>query len=288
MKINNHTIAGILKRTIIDEFECQTLGLVNTPSPSTLSFLDTEEFLIELQQNRNITVVLSRKEFSDEVKAAGKIVLISDDPRYDFFSIHNVIASENYKRWPSQVHPSATIDPHAFIADHNVLIGAETHIEPNATILPDVELGERCIIRAGAVLGTEGFEHKRTSRGILSVRHDGRAILRNDIEVGSGSCIAKGFSFRNTIIDDSTKIDNLVQIAHGVQIGKRCMLPGCVMIAGSVTIGDEVWIGPNATISNGITIGNKATITLGSIVITSVKEGEYVTGTFSLPRRNSS
>ena len=83
-------------------------------------------------------------------------------------------------------------------------------------ILGSAIIGENCIIRAGAIIGASGFEHKRTSKGILSVMHDGRVRIANEVEIGADTNIAKGFYGRDTIIGDQTKIDALVHVAHAV------------------------------------------------------------------------
>jgi UDP-3-O-[3-hydroxymyristoyl] glucosamine N-acyltransferase LpxD len=146
-----------------------------------------------------------------------------------------------------------------------------------------VRIGRGTIVRAGAVLGAEGFEHKRTSRGILSVRHDGEVIIGERVEIGANCAISKGFSFRHTVIDDETRLDNLVHVAHGAQIGKRCFLPASCMIAGSTTIHDDVWIGPNASVSSQVQVGEGAYVTIGAVVTRDVPAGQRMTGNFAVP-----
>jgi UDP-3-O-[3-hydroxymyristoyl] glucosamine N-acyltransferase len=154
-------------------------------------------------------------------------------------------------------------------------------IEPNVTILPDVTIGKNCIIRAGAVLGSEGFEHKRTKFGILPVFHDGKVIVGDDVEIGANTCVDKGFAWRNTSIGNQTKIDNLVHIGHGAQVGEKCLITACSQI-GASDIGDNVWVGPNANILSQHSIGNSAVITVGAVVTTDVAPGKRVTGNFAI------
>jgi len=149
--------------------------------------------------------------------------------------------------------------------------------------LKDVVIKSGAIIRAGAVVGVDGYEHKRTSKGILTVAHDGKAIIGENAEVGVNSNIVKGFSYRDTVVGSETKIDALVHYAHGAQCGSRCMIVASAMVAGHVTIGDDVWIGPNASISNRISIGDGAFVSLGSVVVQDVPAGTKVTGNFAIP-----
>ncbi|MEI2738966.1 MAG: UDP-3-O-(3-hydroxymyristoyl)glucosamine N-acyltransferase [Chitinophagaceae bacterium] len=261
------------------------LGLSNSQQPGTLSFCDTEKFIREIEKNENVTALFVTEAITQKVTATAIKLIETEDPRYDFYYLINEAGKENYKEFKSEIHPSAKIHDRAYVADNNVKIGANTIVEPNVTILPDVEIGKNCIIRAGSVIGSEGFEQKRTQKGILAVLHFGKVIINDNVHLGALNSVAKGMSFRDTIVGDSTRTDNLVHIAHGVQIGKRCFLPASCMIAGSVTVEDDVWIGPNCSISSGITIKKNAFITIGAVVTRTVEEGQTVSGNFAIPHQ---
>ena len=141
-----------------------------------------------------------------------------------FYSLYNKINSDDYQKSPNKINKSAILHPNAFVEGHNVKIGKRSVIGPNVTILSDIEIEDECIVQVGTVLGTEGFEFKRTSQGVLSVKHFGRVIIGNRVETGANSTIDKGFTFRNTILGDDTKLDNLVHVAHASQIGRGCFL----------------------------------------------------------------
>lgn len=263
------------------------LGLIDdTCAENLLSFIDTPKFISLACTNKNISAVFTTQIIAEKLKEINsKIVpLIVNDPRWCFYTLHNEIALIKEKtQAPSVIHPTAIIAPEAYVDKYGVFIGAKTVVEPGGIILKKTAIGNGCVIRAGAIIGTAGFEHKRTSQGILSVVHDGAIEIGNDVEIGGGSHIARSFGSRNTVIGDETKLDALVHVAHGVSIGSRCLLAAHAVICGSVTIGDDVWIGPSVTISNGIQIENSAFVTIGSCVIKNVRKGERVTGYFALP-----
>jgi UDP-3-O-[3-hydroxymyristoyl] glucosamine N-acyltransferase len=261
--------------------EFQQLSLSDSNIPNSISFFDDKRYLNQLNENANVTGVFVTPENKHLVNLDKEIIVV-DDPRWTYFTIYNYLAKQNKKYHKSQIHSSANIHPTAFVAENNVIIGKNTIIQPNVTILEDVEIGNDCIIGAGTVIGAEGFEYKKTSKGILSVFHDGKVLIGNNVVVGANNGISKGFSFRNTTIGDDTKTDNLVHIAHCVQIGQRCLLPAACIIAGTVTIEDDVWIGPNASITSGITIGKNGFITIGSTVTKSVLTNQKVTGYFAV------
>ncbi|MDZ4809703.1 MAG: UDP-3-O-(3-hydroxymyristoyl)glucosamine N-acyltransferase [Bacteroidota bacterium] len=261
------------------------LALSNSQQPDTLSFCDTEKFLREIEKNENITALFVTEAVAQKITNTAIALIKTEDPRYDFYYLLNEAGKENYKEFKSEIHSSAKIHDRAYVALNNVKIGANTIIEPNVTILADVEIGENCIIRAGSVIGSEGFEQKRTQKGILAVLHFGKVIISDNVHLGALNSVAKGMSFRDTTIGDSTRTDNLVHIAHGVQIGKRCFLPASSMIAGSVTVEDDVWIGPNASISSGVVLKTKSFITIGAVVTRTVEEAQTVSGNFAIPHQ---
>lgn len=269
---------------VTEPVQSDALGFVSDRSGKRiLTFMDDMRYWDALVANPAVVGAFVPAALADALRGEGRTPVVCDDPRFHFYSVMNHLARRGYTTRPSVIHETARIHPRAHVAEHNVTIGPDCVIEPNATILPDVILGRGCVIRAGAVLGSEGFEHKRTSRGILPVFHDGTVRLGDRVEIGANSCLDKGFSWRHTTLDDDTKIDNLVHIAHAAQLGKRCLVAASAMVAGSATLGDDVWVGPNANISSGVAVGNGAYVTLGAVVTRAVGDGEKVTGNFAIP-----
>lgn len=259
------------------------MGLSNTSLGDTLTFLDDEKYLAEINGNPNITGCITTANLGERIE--GKLVLISDDPRFDYFTTANKVAIDNYITKPTIIHPSSNIHPRAFVADNNVIIGENCYLGPNVTILPDVEIGNGCIIQSGTVIGSEGFEYKRTKRGVLSVFHDGKVIIKNNVHIGANTCIDKGFSFRMTQIENDVKIDNLIHIAHGVSIGKGSFIIAGTVLGGSTIIEDEVWVGINASTAPGITLKSKSFVSMAAVVTRSVEVGQQVTGYFAVDHK---
>lgn len=260
-------------------FDC--LGLVDTDKENSLTFIDDIKYQAGLNLNKNITGVICTKDIAVGIDAS-KIKMVSSDPRFEFYSIQNKLFELNYEKIVSRIGQNCSIHPSAVISEYNVVIGSNVIIEPNVTILENTEIGDNVIVRAGTVIGAEGFEHKRTSKGILSVKHDGKVIIGNKVEIGANCAISKGFVYRNTLVGAETKLDNLVHVAHGVQIGERCFLPACCMIAGSTSIGDDVWVGPGVSVSSQVNIGSGSFLTIGSVVTRNLPDNSKVTGNFAV------
>ncbi|MGE7957524.1 hypothetical protein ACQKQA_13215 [Pseudomonas sp. NPDC089530] len=248
---------------------------------SVLTFMDNSKYVSTVNANDKVKAVFVRE--GEQSLLRGDIcALVVDDPKWYFFTLVNYLALVKV-RSTSVVSAFASIHDSATIASVGVIVEDDVVIEPGVIIMEDVTIKRGAVIRAGAVLGVNGFEHKRTSRGMLTVAHDGEVIVEERSEIGPNNTIIKGFSYRNTVIGADTKLDALVHYAHGVQSGKRCLIAAAAMLAGHVTLGDNVWIGPKASISNRISIGDGAFVTLGSVVVKDVGVGEKVTGNFAVP-----
>lgn len=283
MKITTQIINKVLHLKVKEEMSFDRLGLSFSETPGTLSFIESETYAAEINSNKNIIGVFITEALVHHITRSDVHLILSDDPRFDFFSLYNYIAQSVYQSLPNSIHADAIIHPKAWIADHNVVIEAGTIIDANASIYPDVHIGKDCRVAAGAVIGKDGFEYKRTSKGILRVIHDGKVFIDDRVDVGANTCVDKGFAFRETIIGADTKIDNLVHVGHGVQIGNKTFVAACAMLGGSTTIGNNVWICPNVNLNTYIKINDEAYVSLGAVVTKDVEAGQQVTGNFAIP-----
>ncbi|MFZ4592462.1 MAG: UDP-3-O-(3-hydroxymyristoyl)glucosamine N-acyltransferase [Ignavibacteria bacterium] len=283
--INSKTINDCLKLNFKNKVEFGYLDLIDSKKNNVLSFIYQEEFINKLNSNKRIRGVFVNKSLAGKIKSKDIIKIVCDDARYCFFSLYNYLAKRNYVKFKSRIDKTAKVDKRAVISGHNVVIGKNVVIEPNVIIYPDVYIGNNCMIKAGAALGCDGYELKRTKHAMLSVIHDGRLIIKDNVYVGNNTTIYKGFSLQDTIIGENSKIDNLVYIAHSVVIGNGCFVVGNSMISGSTTIGDNVWVGPGAIISNKVSIQKGAQITVGAIVTKNVDENNQVSGNFAIDHK---
>ena len=287
IEINNQLIKQVLGIETDQEIHCESLGLiVDHEKQKMLSFLDDQKFIADLNSSPNISAIFVSKKLSSKVTSAHIKKIICDDPRYHYYTLVNYLNRQNYKERDTWIHPTAKIDSSASVAMHNVKIGENVLVEPNVVIFPDVTIGNNSIVRAGAILGSEGFEHKQTTKGILSVFHNGRVIIGENVIIGANNIIDKGFSDRSTKVGDFTKCNSFVFIGHCAHIGKGCLIGVVAIITGSSTVEDDVWIGPSATISNQVKVGSGARVTMGSVVTQNVEPGRHVTGNFAIDHSN--
>jgi UDP-3-O-[3-hydroxymyristoyl] glucosamine N-acyltransferase len=212
---------------------------------------------------------------------ASKPILISAQPRLTFARAAKLLRDPDHNR---EIHPTAivpasakigknvAIGPRAILGERvkigdettigagsviadDIVIGSQCRIDANVTIYPGTTLGDRVIVQAGAVLGSEGFGYVRDSE---TGRYEqfpqiGRLVIEDDVEIGANSTIDRG-ALDETRIRRGTKIDNLVHIGHNVQIGQDVVIAAQTGLSGSVTIEDNVIMGGQVGIADHVRV----------------------------------
>ena len=140
----------------------------------------------------------------------------------------------------------------------------------------DCRLGRRCLVQAGAVIGTDGFGFARDGERWQKVPQLGGVVIGDDVEVGANTTIDRG-ALDDTIIGNGVKLDNQVHIAHNVRIGDHTAIAACVGIAGSTTIGARCTFGGHIGIIDHLAIADDVHVTAGSLVTSSITHA----GTYS-------
>lgn len=277
-------VTGVSGIEILRDATFESLGFVSTDTPQLLVFIEAAKYLPELLRNPLVSAVLATPELAERIPPHLGVML-ADSPRTAFYALHNRLAEIDFYGAPfaSTIDASARVHPRAFVAETGVRIGARCVIEPHATVLTGSVLCDDVIIRAGAVIGGEGFQFAvEADRQILAVAHAGGVWLQSGVEVQHNTVIDKAVFGGYTFIGANCKIDNLVHIAHAVRLGQRNRVVAGAMIAGSVIAGDDVWFGPMCAVSNGVKVGAGANISLGAVVTRDVEPGQRVSGNFAI------
>ncbi len=165
-----------------------------------------------------------------------------------------------------------------------VVIGDDVTIGPGVVCYAGSRIGHRVVIKAGAVIGGEGFGYLWDGKKHTRIPHVGRCILEDEVEVGSNTCIDRG-SIDDTVIGRGTKLDNLVQVGHNVRIGERCLIMAGVGIAGSTRIGNDVILAGHVGITDHLVIGDRARIAAKSAIFGDVPAGSSFSGHPARPHR---
>lgn len=224
------------------------------------------------------------------VAKAGKVLIVTGNPRLAFL---RVVAAIFQVRPQPEVHPTAYVHPGAVIGK-DVYIGPFTYIgksrigdgaviHGHVHLYDNVSIGDRVIVHAGTVIGSDGFGYQKNQDGVLEkFPHIGGVVIENDVEIGANTTIDRG-TLGNTLIRKRARIDNLVHVAHNVDVGEDAGVVANVMIGGSTKIGAGAWVAPSVTLRDGISIGAGATIGMSALVTKPVPAGETWVG---IPAKN--
>lgn len=177
----------------------------------------------------------------------------------------------------ARVGKHVKIFPHVYIGD-GAVIGDDCVLYPGVKVYPGCKIGNRCILHAGVVIGSDGFGFAPTEDGSYKkIPQTGNVILEDDVEIGANTCVDRA-TMGSTVIHKGVKLDNLIQVAHNVEVGQHTVIAAQTGIAGSTKIGEQCVIGGQVGFSGHIHVGNKVKIGAQSGVITALKDEATVQG----------
>jgi UDP-3-O-[3-hydroxymyristoyl] glucosamine N-acyltransferase len=189
----------------------------------------------------------------------------------------------------NEIHPTAVVSSQSRVG-RNVMIGAHSVIGPdvevgdNTRILANVvingwvTIGKSCVIKDGAVVGSEGWSFIKDEEGIpFHAPQLGHIVLEDNVWIGSNSTIERAM-VEDTVIGVDVKVDDLVHVGGGSRIGPKCELTSGVVVASNVIIGANVRLAPNAVIREDLRIGNDVVVGQGAVVIEDLPAGHVYVG----------
>lgn len=271
-----------------DDLYIDNIPDANTVEDTSLDWVNSsKENKQKIAENSRAKVVIVDEsiQHSPIIKAQNKVLLVVKEPRKTMARI----ASHFFvKRQSPGIHISAVVDPNAIIDGSSHIgagcvvgkakIGAGTVLMPNVVIYDDVNIGDNCLIQAGAVIGTDGLGCIRDSEGKLTkFPHLGGVVIGNDVEIGANCQVAKG-AFSNTIIENGCKLNGLCFIAHNCHLEENVWITGDTMLCGSVHVRKNATIFSNVIVREQRVIGEKVVIGMGSVVTKNVPDGETWVG----------
>ncbi len=153
-----------------------------------------------------------------------------------------------------------------------VRIGKHCLLYPGVRILRDCVIGDYCVLHANVVIGGDGFGFTPDEDNVYKkVPHVGNVVLRDHVEIGSGSTIDRAM-MGSTLIGSGVKLDNLVMIGHNVEVGKNTVIAAQAGIAGSTKVGANCRIGGQVGIVGHAKIADGTQIQAQSGISGSIKE----------------
>ena len=291
MKRSLREIAQSLEARLIGDgnVEIAAVSSVESASPNSLVFVDDEKHLAGALKSRAGGIIAG--EFAGSANT-NRPLLISDHPKLAFARAARMLGSDDGQQQGS-IHGSAVIEAsavlgagvrvearaiigqHAEIKDGTrigagsvigagVTIGSHCEIYSNVTIYPGTTMGDRVVIHAGAVLGSDGFGYVRDRKTghYEKFPQVGRLVIEDDVEIGANATLDRG-ALEETRIRRGAKIDNLVHVGHNCDIGEDVViaaqtgLSGSIVIENGAVLGGQVGIGEHATIGEGVMLGGQ-------------------------------
>ena len=291
----SHTLKEIADAThtrLVGNMNPEITGVASLASarPGELAFVQEERQVAEAERSDASAIIAGP--FAEAFKST-KPLLTSDQPRLAFCraaALFDVPPASIGIHTTAIVHSSAKLGGNVTIAERAIVgedvdigentyvaagcvisagvkIGRHCRLYPNVTIYSGTRLGDRVIIHAGSVLGSDGFGYVRDH---ATGRYEkfpqiGRLEIDDDVEIGANSTVDRG-ALDVTRIRRGTKIDNLVHVGHNVQVGEDVVIAaqtgisGSAVIASNVIIGGQVGIADHVHIEEGAILGAQSGI----------------------------
>jgi len=288
-----------ITKTLNIDFESNDIDIdgIHTLSEATatqLSFFADAKYASQLPETKAAAVFIDEKHAGLLPPTA--IALITDEAYLKLalastFFAHKTLTEERYPDLGEKNHidksvhfgnnvkvgNNVTIMAGCYVGD-NVIIGDDTLLYPNVTLYHGSEVGARCIIHAGTVIGCDGYGFAHTKQGEhVKIHQNGNVIVEEDVEIGANCAIDRAV-FGTTYIRKGTKLDNLIQIAHNCDVGEHTLCAAQVGLAGSTTLGRNVVMGGQSATAGHLEVGAFATIAGKGGVTKSLEGGKTYAG----------
>jgi UDP-3-O-[3-hydroxymyristoyl] glucosamine N-acyltransferase len=106
------------------------------------------------------------------------------------------------------------------VVEKGAVIGAGTVLHPGCVVGYGCEIGADVILKAGCVIGSEGFgfaqdERRRNYR----IPHTGNVVIEDRVVIGANTNIDRG-TYGATIVRSGAVIDAMCHLGHNVEIGE--------------------------------------------------------------------
>ena len=297
---------------IVDRFGGELIGdsgvrikrvaALESAGPADITFLAQSRYLPQLASTRAGAVILG-----PEAREACRLPRIISANPYAYFAgvsalfnppaavepgIHSAAVVDESASIASSasVGACAVVGRRARIAEHAIVgpgcfigegasLGPGSRLHANVTVYHDCRIGARCIVHAGAVIGSDGFGITKDEGVWKKIPQIGRVLIGDDVEIGANTTIDRG-ALDDTVIEDGAKLDNLIQIGHNVRVGAHTAIAACVGIAGSARIGRNCALGGAAMIYGHITLADNVNVSAGTLIMKSLQQPGTYTGVY--------
>jgi UDP-3-O-[3-hydroxymyristoyl] glucosamine N-acyltransferase len=257
-----------------------------------LTFLANRRYARLLKTTRASAILIEERVTIERAAGLAPLAALRTANPYLAFA-HAIELFYQPPRYAPGIHPTAIISPSAKIGegahigpycfiDDSATIGRNAMLHSFVTIYRDAVIGDdflahahavvrescrvghRVTLQNGVIIGGDGLGYAKQSDGSwYKIAQSGPAVLEDDVEIQSNSCIDRA-TVGETRIGRGTKIDDLVLVGHASRVGANTMLCGQTGLAGSTKIGDGCILAGQVGTAGHLTVGDGAIITAQS------------------------
>jgi len=306
MEFSAGQIAQFLNGEVFGNPEVTVSGLskIEHGEQGTLSFLANPKYT-EFIYTTKASIVIVNSSFIPEHEINATLVKVEDAygafakllEIYDQYRRSGLVGISSL----AYIHPTAKVGEDVYIGEFAVIsanavigkgtkiypqvyigdgasVGDDTILNPGVKIYHACVIGNRCVLHAGVVIGSDGFGFAQQEGVSKKVPQIGNVILEDDIEIGANTTVDRA-TLGSTIIRNGVKLDNLVQIAHNVIVGEHTLMAAQSGISGSSSVGRFCQIGGQVGITGHLIVPDNVKIAGQSGVSNSLtKEGALLMG----------
>ena len=271
------------------------IATLEQAGPDTISFLHNPRYVGQLTLSRAACVIVSPAMESTALTRGACIVTV--DPYLYYARLSQLFKRRNQAgQLRPSVHPSAVVDASAqvdpsasigplCVVEARAFIGAQTVLKANVYVGQDCQVGQRCLLHPGVVIGADGFGFapRPSEQGTQweKIEQLGAVRIGDDVEIGANTCVDRG-ALSDTVLEEGVKLDNLIQIGHNVHVGRHTAMAACVAVAGSAHIGAFCTIGGASSIAGHISLADYVHISGATVVTKSLQKMGAYTGVFPI------
>lgn len=301
MNLTANQVAEAIRGTVVGDGAVLLTGVAAAAKarPGDLTFAESESFFQAANGSQAAAILIS-----GDYGASAKVLIRVKCTRIAMARILPLFAPpEEFEPGVhphAAVHATAKVDPTAHVGPHCVVgpeaevgarsvlmggnhlgrgvrIGESVRLYPNAVVYAGCQVGDRVIIHAGTVIGSDGYGYVLDEGRHRKVPQIGNVVIQSDVEIGSNASIDRA-ALGSTVIGQGTKIDNLVHVAHNVEMGRHCLIMGQAGFAGSTRLGDYCVVASQSGIAGHLTLGTQSTVGAKSGVMRDVPDKGTVLG----------
>ena len=303
-------IAERIHGEVIGDGSVQLTGFAPADSARSgdLTFAEKATYMTAAEKSQASAILVT-----SDCAASSKVLIRVENPRVAVAKLLPFFFPEDTE--PAGIHPSAiiapsaTVDPTVHVGPNCVVgdrvklgarcvllggnhvrrdsqLGDDVVLHPNVVIYPKTRIGNRVIIHAGTVIGSDGYGYVFDEGRHRKMQQVGQVIIHDDVEIGANTAIDRG-ALGPTVIGLGTKIDNLVHVAHNVAFGRHCLIMGQCGFAGSTQLGDYCVIASQSGVAGHLKLGVQATVGAKSGVMRDIPDKGVVLGIPAYPDKQA-